>query len=97
MELAVGAILMGDAAAAVASTFFGMGGAPGQRLPFKVILGKAACAHLYLNFLLSRRKKIVDIVGSIRGGGAVVNRVLDVLIDPRKEMGLSGVDDDAEW
>jgi hypothetical protein len=31
-------------------------------------------------------------IGSIRGG-AFVNRVLHILIDPRKEMGLS-VDDD---
>jgi len=97
MELAVGVILMGDAIqsfwgfAFVGSAASGGGG----RLPFKCVLGKMACAHLYLNFLLSKRKKIAAVVGSVRegGGGAIVNRVLDVMIDPKKEMGLSEDDE----
>jgi ERCC4-type nuclease len=43
--------------------------------------------------LLSRRKKIQTLVGSIRGG-AFLDQVLDVLIDPKREMGL--VEEDEE-
>mmetsp|Transcript_11645 Transcript_11645/g.20645 ORF Transcript_11645/g.20645 Transcript_11645/m.20645 type:complete len:636 (-) Transcript_11645:196-2103(-) len=107
MELVVGVILMGDAiqsfwkfafvgpTIAMGDNAAASGGGVGVgRLPFKCVLGKMACAHLYLNFLLSRRKKIAAVIGSIRGGGAMMNRVLDVLIDPKKEMGLS--EDDEE-
>lgn len=105
MELVVGVILMGDAiqsfwrfafvgpTIAMGDNAAASGGGVG-RLPFKCVLGKMACAHLYLNFLLSRRKKIAAVIGSIRGGGAMMNRFLDVLIDPKKEMGLS--EDDEE-
>ncbi|KAL7528674.1 hypothetical protein ACHAXR_004138 [Thalassiosira sp. AJA248-18] len=88
MELAVGGILIGDAIQSFWTLAFDNNISGGGRLSFKCVLGKMACAHLYLNFLLSRRKKIATVIGSIRGG-AVVNRVLDVLIDPMKEMGLS--------
>jgi len=86
MELAVGGLLLGDAIYSFYSFAF-IGSAGGDRLPFKFVLGKMACAHLYINYLLSRRRKIATVVGSIRGG-AMFSRVLDVLIDPRKEMGL---------
>ena len=81
-------IAMGNNAAATG------GGVGLGCLQFKCVLGKMACAHLYLNFLLSRKKNIAAVIGSIRGGGTMMNRVLDVLIDPKKEMGLS--EDDKE-
>jgi hypothetical protein len=90
MELIMGAVLIGDAIVAFAGK---TGAAAGDRLPFKAVLGKIICAHLYLNFLLSRRKKIQVLVGSIRGG-AILDRMLDVLIDPKKEMGLVEYSDD---
>jgi len=61
LEIIVGVVLFGDAAQAFGVYFFGGGRA---RLPSKIVMGKMACAHLYINFLLSRRKKIH--VGSIR-------------------------------
>ena len=91
MELAVGVMLIGDAI--LSFWTFAFAASAGGRIPFKSVLGKMACAHLYLNFLLSRRKKIATALGSIRGG-AIVNRVLDVLIDPKGEiLGLVEEDD----
>lgn len=64
MELAVGGILMVDAALSIWTyAFIGyttvssdvMGGG---RVPFRSMLGKTVCTHLYFNFLLSRRKKV---------------------------------------
>eukprot|EP00956_Cyclotella_meneghiniana_P041639 scaffold233066_cov74-Cyclotella_meneghiniana.AAC.4 len=90
MEILVGGVLLGDAA----QSFWRLAFVPGSIATnsasapsFKIVLGKIVCAHLYLNFLLSRRKKIQILVGSIRGG-AFLDRVLDVLIDPAKEMGI---------
>ena len=75
LELGVGCILMGDAIQSVWTFAFGNVSTSGSstaveggRLTFKCVLGKMACAHLYLNFLLSRRKKITTVIGSIRGG-----------------------------
>jgi hypothetical protein len=107
MELVIGAILIGDAIQSFWRFAFlgtdtiavGSGtesnGVIGGRLPFKCVMGKMICAHLYTNFLLSRRRKFQVLVGSIRGG-AILDRVLDVLIDPRKEMGLAGDDEEEE-
>ncbi|KAL7530705.1 hypothetical protein ACHAWF_003484, partial [Thalassiosira exigua] len=75
MELAMGGILIGDAVVSFWTYAFGapaiatggsVGGSKGGRLPFKCALGKIACAHLYLNFMLSKRKKIDGMAGSIR-------------------------------
>jgi hypothetical protein len=107
-ELAVGGILIADAAqsfwtfALVGPTMVGTtsgsmvgggGGGGGGRSRFGRVVGKTACAHLYVNFLLSRRKKIAEVVGSIRGG-AFSNCVSDFPIYQRKDMGLSSDDDD---
>ncbi|KAL7515822.1 hypothetical protein ACHAWX_000897 [Stephanocyclus meneghinianus] len=98
MELVMGAVLIGDAIQSFWKFAFlgpnvalGSDGnvANGSSPPFKVVLGKTVCAHFYLNFLLTRRRKIQVLVGSIRGG-AFLDRVLDILIDPKKEMGLAG-------
>jgi len=104
-ELCVGGIVLGDAAQvfwrmAFVAPDIGIaagggiaGGSAGVRLPFRMVVGKMACAHLYLNFLLARRKRIEAVVTSIRGG-AILDRVLDVLMDPKKEMGLKEEEDE---
>jgi hypothetical protein len=70
LELIVGVVLFGDAIQAFWGYSFGggsSGGVVGTRLPLKIVAGKMACAHLYINFLLSRRKKIHElVVGSVR-------------------------------
>ncbi len=72
LEVLVGAVLFGDAILAFWGFSFGgsattsSGTIVGTRLPLKIVVGKMACAHLYINFLLSRRRKIHALVGSIR-------------------------------
>jgi len=70
LEVIVGAVLFGDAIQAFWGFSFGGGATSGAmvgtRLPLKIVVGKMACAHLYINFLLSRRRKIHALVGSIR-------------------------------
>ena len=72
MELIVGILLIGDAIQVVWSFAFGnvsTTGVVAGRVPFKTVLGKMVCAHLYLNFIKSRRKKIArTVTGSVRGG-----------------------------
>ena len=47
------------------------------------------CARLYANFLWVRRRRIRELVGTVRGGAKYVpERVLDVLLEPKKAMGL---------
>ena len=80
LEVIVGMVLFGDAIQAFWGFSFGgsggggatSGGAAivfGTRLPLKIVVGKMACAHLYINFLLSRRRKIHALVESIRSRG----------------------------
>ncbi|KAL3767783.1 hypothetical protein ACHAWO_005193 [Cyclotella atomus] len=92
MEVLVGGVLIGDAVQCFWRVAFVRNTSD---VSFKTVLGKLVCAHLYLNFLLSRRKKIQVLVGSIRGG-ALLDRVLDVLIDPKREMGLAEDDEENE-
>ena len=72
LEVIVGVVLFGDAIQAFWGFSFGgssgatSGSIVGVRLPLKIVVGKMACAHLYMNFLLSRRRKIHELVGSIR-------------------------------
>jgi len=71
LEVLVGAVLFGDAILAFWGFSFGgsatsIGAIVVTRLPLKIVVGKMACAHLYINFLLSRRRKIHALVGSIR-------------------------------
>ena len=72
LEVIVGAVLFGDAIQAFWGFSFGgssgatSGAIVGVRLPLKIVVGKMACAHLYMNFLVSRRRKIQALVGSIR-------------------------------
>ncbi|KAL3816581.1 hypothetical protein ACHAXA_003821 [Cyclostephanos tholiformis] len=76
-ELAVGGILIADAAqsfwtyALVGPTMAGtlMGGGVGVggggRSRLGRVVGKTACAHLYVNFLLSRRRKIAKVLSEV--------------------------------
>ena len=53
------------------------------------VVKRLVCARLYINFLLVRRKKVIDLVHNIRGGFMYVpGRVLDTLLEPQKAMGL---------
>lgn len=61
MELAVGGILFWDAIQSIWNFAFSSPNATTTmtsvaRMPFKCALGKMACAHLYLNYLQSRKK-----------------------------------------
>ena len=73
MELIVGILLIGDALQVVWTFAFGnvsTTGVVAGRVPFKTVFGKICCAHLYLNFIKSKRKKIArTVIGSVRGGG----------------------------
>jgi len=77
MELIVGILLLGDAIQVVWTFAFGnvsTTGVVAGRVPFKTVCGKIVCAHLYLNFIKSRRKKIArTVTGSVRGGGIHTN------------------------
>ena len=77
MELIVGILLLGDAIQVSWTFAFGnvsTTGVVAGRVPFKTVLGKIICAHLYLNFIKSRRKKIARaVIGSVRGGGTQMN------------------------
>lgn len=63
MELAMGAVLLVDAAvsfwtyAFIGPTTTMTSGKISGHYPFRSMLGKTVCAHLYINFLLSRMKK----------------------------------------
>ncbi len=50
---------------------------------------RVMCARLMINFMLVRRKKVIDLVTDIRGGAIhVPGRVLDCLLEPAKALGL---------
>ena len=57
---------------------------------------RAMCAYLYFNFLMVRRKKISSLVSTLRGGARVPGRILDILLEPKREMGFE-VDNDDEY
>lgn len=86
LELATGAIIGLD----VFRTVAGFSLSPLDKRPkVRVMLTKVLCGRLYLNYMLVRKKKIVDLVGTIRGGaGHVPERILDVLLEPKKAMGI---------
>lgn len=51
------------------------------------------CARLMVNFILVRRKKVLDLVTDIRGGAIrLPEKVLDCLLEPSKAMGLERYD-----
>ncbi len=71
----MGGVLIADAAQSFWTFAFvgqtatgggGVGGGGGEvgggRSHFGHVVGKMTCAHLYLNFLLSRRKKILQVL-----------------------------------
>lgn len=51
------------------------------------------CARLMVNFILVRRRKVLDLVTDIRGGAMrFPDKVLDCLLEPSKAMGLDQYD-----
>lgn len=86
MEIGTGVILVYDAIRA--SIDFSI--SPVASRPSIVsVMKRLLCARLYINFLLVRRKKVVDLVNGIRGGFVhVPTRVLDIMLEPGKAMGL---------
>jgi len=86
LEVATTAILVVDALRA----FVNYSVAPvAERPSIFSIAKRIACARLMINFMLVRKKKVVDLLGKIRGGaGYVPGRVLDCLLEPGKAMGL---------
>jgi hypothetical protein len=67
----------------------------GARPTMAAVAKRAMCAYLYFNFLLVRRKKISSLVTTIRGGAAhVPGRLLDIILEPKKEMGFEDDSDD---
>ena len=95
MEIGTGLILTYDAIRAIIDFSI----SPVSTRPSIVAVAKRIlCARLYINFMLVRRKKVVDLVNGIRGGFVhVPTRVLDIMLEPGKAMGLNwqnGSDDD---
>jgi hypothetical protein len=97
MEIGTGLILTIDAARA----FLDYSVSPmGSRPPLITVMKRLICARLYINFMLVRRRKVIDLVKNLRGGFVhVPGRVLDTLLEPQKAMGLdwgeaAGDDDD---
>jgi len=53
------------------------------------VVKRIICARLIVNFMLVRRKKVLELVTEIRGGAMhVPGRVLDCLLEPSKALGL---------
>ena len=94
LELLTGAILAYDGVRALSDYTISPVGA---RPTLMSVAKKAMCAYLYFNFLLVRRKKISSLVTTIRGGAAhVPGRILDILLDPKMEMGFEDDSDDED-
>jgi len=86
LEIGTGLILIVDAIRA----FLDFSISPVKARPSFISVSKRlVCARLYINFLLVRRKKVIDLVKNIRGGFVhVPGRVLDTMLQPGKAMGL---------
>ena len=94
LELLTGAILAYDGVRALSDYTISPVGA---RPTMISVAKRAMCAYLYFNFLLVRRKKISGLVTTIRGGAAhVPGRILDILLDPKMEMGFEDDSDDED-
>jgi hypothetical protein len=88
-EVAVGVLLVADALRGAAELLFAA-----QRPQLTSVARRAVCANLYVQFLLTRRRKIRRLASQIRGGAAYVpGYVLDVLLDPTAAMGIQKADD----
>jgi hypothetical protein len=87
-EVAVGALLVVDALRGAAELLLAA-----QRPHVTSVVRRAVCANLYVQFLLTRRRKIRRLASQIRGGAAhVPGYVLDVLLDPQAAMGIQNPD-----
>lgn len=53
------------------------------------LLKKVFCVRLYINYMLVRKKKIISLAGTIRGGAShVPERIIDLLLEPKRTMGI---------
>lgn len=83
-EVVVGFVLVADAGQRVARL-----GLSTQRPTFLSVVKSGICAHLYLNFLWVRRKKIQKLATKIRGGASGFPfYVLNIMLDPLGSMGI---------
>jgi hypothetical protein len=88
-EVAVGVLLVADALRGAAELLFAA-----QRPHVTSVVRRAVCANLYVQFLLTRRRKIRRLASQIRGGAAYVpGYLLDVLLDPKAAMGIENSDE----
>jgi hypothetical protein len=98
LEVIVGLILTLDAVAQTLSIIFGTSSssaaaAAAAKPSFLSVMKRLICAHLYVQFLWSRKRKINQLSVNIRGGSTQLPfYVLDVLMDPLAAMGLSDKD-----
>lgn len=86
LEVAVGLLLALDATRGIVEFTFA---ASSKRPAFVPLVRRVLCTRLFLHFLWTRRRKISRLGVQIRGGAAQLPfYVLEVLLDPRKSMGL---------
>jgi hypothetical protein len=91
-EVAVGALMLADAFRGVLELLFAA-----QRPYVTSVVKRCVCTNLYLQFLLTRRRKIRRLASQVRGGAAQLPvYVLDVLLDPRGAIGVQKEHEDAE-
>ena len=91
-EVGTSALLIYDAMRA----FLDFSIAPVSERPNILVVAKRIlCARLMVNFLLVRKKKVIQLVTEIRGGALhLPSRVLDCLLEPSKAIGLDDEDHD---
>jgi hypothetical protein len=91
-EVAVGALMLVDAFRGVLELLFAA-----HRPYLTSVVKRCVCANLYLQFLLTRRRKIQRLASQIRGGAAhLPGYIVDVLLDPRAAIGLPKEREDAD-
>jgi len=93
-EVGTSALLIYDAMRA----FLDFSIAPVSERPNILVVAKRIlCARLMVNFLIVRKKKVIQLVTEIRGGAIhLPSRVLDCLLEPSKAIGLDDEDHDVE-
>lgn len=86
-EIVTGVVLLYDAIRAFVQC--SLSTSTSTRPKFYFVVKQIVCARLYINFLIVRRRKVQDLLISVRGGaGQLPTRILDTLLEPSKAMGL---------
>jgi len=87
LELCTGTIILVDT---LRSLFLYSVSPADSRQKLLDLMKKGLCVRLYINYMLIRKKKIISLVGTIRGGASYVpDRLIDFLLEPKKAMGIS--------